>query len=107
MCPEEAVKLVLSDFKRMFPKTHKKPISTAVSNWTTSPFSKGFDAFASVDIKLGNFRILVEPRHNGNVLFAVDAYAVDTYMDSVEGTFISGERAADLIIDKKTSSRLK
>lgn len=99
--PEDAVKLVLSDLKKMFPKTYEEPIATAVSNWTTSPFSKGCYAFASVDTKLGDFRILAEPTHNGKVLFAGDAYAVDTYMGSVEGAFISGERAADVIIQKR------
>ncbi len=99
--PEDAVKLVLSDLKKMFPETYEEPIATAVSNWTTSPFSKGCYAFASVDTKLGDFRILAEPTHNGRILFAGDAYAVDTYMGSVEGAFISGERAANVIIQKR------
>ena len=99
--PEDAVTLILSDLKNMFPETYEEPTATAVSNWTTSPFSKGCYAFASVDTKLGDFRILAEPTHNGKVLFAGDAYAVDTYMGSVEGALISGKRAANLIIDQR------
>ena len=99
--PEEAVSFVLSVLKEIFPNTYEEPIATASSNWSTSPFSKGCYAFASVDTQLGDFKILAESTHNGSVLFAGDAYVVDTYLGSVEGAFVSGEKAADEIISKR------
>ena len=99
--PEAAVEQVLSDLKTMFPDTFEPPVATATSTWTSSPFSKGCYPYPSVNTRPGDFSKLGEPTHGGHVLFAGDACAEGTFLGSVEGAMISGERAADAVLAGK------
>lgn len=99
--PEVAVEQVLSDLKTMFPDTFEPPVATATSTWTSSPFSKGCYPYPSVDTRPGDFSKLGQPTHGGHVLFAGDACAEGTFLGSVEGAMVSGERAADAVLATK------
>lgn len=96
--PDEAVERVLSDLKTMFPNNFEAPIATATSTFTSSPFSQGCYPYPSVDTQPGDFAKMGEPTHGGKVLFAGDACAEGTFLASVEGAMVSGERAADAIL---------
>ena len=96
--PEAAIEEVLSELQMMFPDTFEPPVATAVSNWTTSPFSGGCYPYTSVDTQPGDFIKFAEPTHDGRVLFAGDTCAVGVGLGYVEGAMAAGERAADAII---------
>lgn len=96
-----AVERVMSDLESMFPVAFEPPIATACSTWSSSQFSRGCYPYASVDTKPGDFAILGEPTHGGTVLFAGDACAEGTFLGNVEGAMVSGERAADVIVDSQ------
>lgn len=97
--PDEAVDRVLSDLESMFPDTFESPIATACSAWSSSPFSMGCYPYASVDTKPGDFALMGESTPGGLVLFAGDACGDGTFVGNVEGALVSGERAADAILD--------
>ena len=103
--PEAAVEEVLSELQMMFPDTYEPPVSTAASNWTTSPFSGGCYPYTSVDTQPGDFIKFAEPTHDGRVLFAGDTCAVGVGLGYVEGAMAAGERAADVIIATVTDSQ--
>jgi polyamine oxidase len=106
--PDEAVERVMSDLESMFPDTFEPPVASACSNWSSSPFSRGCYPYASVDTRPGDFAVLGEPTHGGSVLFAGDACADGTFLGNVEGALVSGERAADVILNslQPTSDRV-
>jgi monoamine oxidase len=97
--PDEALERVVSDLECMFPVTFEPPVATARSAWSSSPFSRGCYPSANVDTKPGDFAVLGEPTHGESVLFAGDACADATFLGNVEGALVSGERAADAILD--------
>jgi len=96
--PDAAVEQVLSDLEAMFPDTFEPPVATATSTWSSSPFSMGCYPYPSVDTQPGDFAKMGETTHGGRVLFAGDACAEGTFLGSVEGAMVSGERAADVIL---------
>lgn len=97
--PEEAAKRAAAELEQTFPHSFEPPVATATSTWSSSPFSRGCYAYASVDTRPGDFTTLGQPTHDGHVLYAGDACANDTFLSNVEGALVSGERAAELVID--------
>lgn len=99
--PEDAAERTAAELKQMFPDSFEPPVATATSTWSSSPFSQGCYAYASVDTRPGDFAILGQPTHGGNVLFAGDACADGTFLSNVEGALVSGERAAEAVSKHK------
>ncbi len=97
--PDAAVAQVLADLESMFPQTFEPPIATVCSAWSSSPFSRGCYPYASVDTRPGDFAVLGQPTHSGSILFAGDACGDGTFLGNVEGALVSGERAADAVLD--------
>ncbi len=98
--PPAAVKTSLTALQRMFPTTYEPPVATQVSEWSSSPFSRGVYSYPTPTTRAGDYATLGQPIHNGRVLFAGDSIVEDTYLSSVEGALVSGERAADAIINR-------
>ena len=84
----------------MFPDTYEPPINTAVSEWSSSPFSRGVYSFPTPDTRPGDYRVLGEPVHEGRLLFAGDSIVDGAYLSSVEGALVSAECAAEAIIHR-------
>lgn len=96
--PAAATARMLEDLEAMFPETYEAPLATAVSDWTSSEFSRGCYAYPGVNTRPGDFAELGRPTHGGRVHFAGEACAEGTFLGSVEGAMVSGERAAGKII---------
>ena len=97
--PGDAVADTLATLQQMFPDTYQPPVATAVSAWSTDPFSQGVYSYPTVRTRPGDYALLGEPVHDDRVLFAGDWCTAGTYLSSVEGAIISGERAAAAIVD--------
>lgn len=95
--PEDAARRAAAELEQIFPNSFEPPVATATSSWSSSPFSMGCYAYASVDTRPGDFAILGQPTHGGAVHFAGDACAEGTFLSNVEGALVSGERAADVV----------
>ncbi len=104
--PEEAAKRVAAELELVFPDTFEPPVATATSTWSSSPFSRGCYPYASVDTRPGDFITLGQPIHGGRVLFAGDACADGTFLSNVEGALVSGERAAEAVLEAQLAERL-
>lgn len=97
--PHDAVESTLATLQQMFPDNYQPPVATAVSTWATDPFSRGVYSYPTPRTRPGDYTLLGEPCHDGRVLFAGDSCAAETYLSSVEGAIVSGERAAKAIIE--------
>ena len=102
--PGTAIQVTLAALQRMFPDTYQSPQATAVSAWSTDPFSQGVYSYPTPRTAPGDYRLLGEPCHNGRLLFAGDSCTDGTYLSSVEGAITSGERAADTVIGQTRPS---
>ena len=100
--PDEAAARVVAELEKLFPDSFEPPVATATSTWSSSPFSRGCYAYPGVDTRPGDFATLGEPTHGGNVLIAGDACAEGTFLSNVEGALVSGERAADAVLEGRS-----
>ncbi|MGI9604598.1 MAG: flavin monoamine oxidase family protein [Acidimicrobiales bacterium] len=99
--PHDAVEATLATLQRMFPNRYQPPVATAVSTWSSDPFSQGVYSYPTPRTRPGDYALLGEPIHDRKVLFAGDWCTAGTYLSSVEGAIVSGERAAEAIIDAR------
>lgn len=97
--PHDAVESTLATLQQMFPGSYQPPVATAVSTWSADPFSQGVYSYPTPRTRPGDYTLLGESCHDGRVLFAGDSCTAEAYLSSVEGAIVSGERAAEAIIE--------
>ncbi|GIW41544.1 MAG: hypothetical protein KatS3mg076_2121 [Candidatus Binatia bacterium] len=92
MSEEEAVKTVLEDLRRMFPKGVPKLVDARRIDWTSDPFSCGGYTF----LRPGGTgaRARLAAADTGALFWAGSATATTTIAASVQGAYVSGLRAA-------------
>lgn len=88
---------VLADLKRMLPGiTVPTPTATAITRWSTDPFSRGAYSFPVIGSPRTDISALAAPV-GAKLFFAGEATNAD-YPSTVHGAFLSGQREAQNII---------
>ncbi len=94
---DEIVALVMQHLRDMYGPDIPAPTAIRRSAWATDPYTLGAYSFTSVDTRMEHFDLLAEPA--GNIHFAGEHTNRD-YYSTVHGAYLSGQRAADEILDR-------
>lgn len=94
---DEIVALVMQHLRDMYGPDIPAPTAMRRSSWATDPYTLGAYSFTSVDTRMEHFDLLAEPV--GNIHFAGEHTNRD-YYSTVHGAYLSGQRAADEILDR-------
>ena len=98
MTDAEIINIVKAKLEKMYPGKIVDPKKIFRSKWYNDPFTAGSYTFLSTNSKLTDIEELAKPQ---NQIYFAGEHTHPQYFSTVHGAYLSGQRAAQEIIDAK------